>query len=281
MISFYRTNVLLFALLGGLLLLLACGAEKKEEIEIKLKTRIEHQPVNEHYGDKPALIPLIIQSNYTMSNEMALLYYRDSLFTVSTDWKSTNFAHAAGDTFIAELPIPKKRGIVNYYCQITLLTGSEITLPKNAPVKTYSIVMKGEVPWIFKILHISFSHLALLLIIFAAFYAYKIISQNFPIQQCVRFTLLGLVSYVLGAFIFGTIIKLYAYGVFWQGYTVGNDGTDIFAFFVLLYWLFTLYSVKNILLKRREISTLFSEKVFAYLVLFNAIFYVLLEIIAH
>lgn len=263
------------------LFLLSCSSGEKEEVEIKLMTKVEHQPITEHVGDLPLFVKISIEANYPVTGDIAQVFFRILTEKDTTEWQSRPFVHVKADSFAVELPLHDPGVWLDYYCEVKTLAGDPIKLPKAAPDEFYSIQYKGDVAnWIWA-LHMFFSYLTLIMVGLAAFYAYGIIARGFILKHCVWFYFGGFVSFLLGAFVFGILVNIGAYGVFWQGFPFGTDGTETFSLFLLLYWIFVLTSVKDILLRKPVPKTWFVGKIVGYLVLVGAAFYLFVTIFAH
>ena len=270
-----------FFLAISLALLLSCGAEEKEEYESKLKTRLEHHPPGTHIGTQPMRIPVFVKANYAIKDSAAQFFYRQKTDADSAEWRVVNLQPALEDTLIAILPPEEKGTTWNYYFQISPPTGEPVTLPRNAPEKTYQILFKGEAARWLKILHSFFSHLTLILMALSGFYAYRILSKSFPINFAIWFSFAGFISFLLGAICCGIWLKLQVYGVFWQGFPFGTDVTDLFVSLLLIYWVMCFAGAKDLLMRRPWPKFWYSDVTLAYLTVVGAICTIVIGIFAH
>ena len=263
------------------LVMVGCNSEEKEEFEVKLKTKLTHTPSREHIGTEPASFVITIEANYAITNEMAQVIYRQITPKDSMEWQGVNLQHVSGDSFSARIPALAKGTEIQYYFEITSVTGDNITLPAKAPNVSYRLLFKGQVPRFFSVLHIFLSHIVLILLVLAGFYANRILGQKGSIVPCAWFSLIGLIVFLIGPLLMGIIVNFYTYGQYWLTISREDNGTRLFSLFVLVYWLFTLLSVKEVFFKKKLFKTWIGEQTFAYLTLITGGLYLFISIFAH
>lgn len=259
----------------------ACGADEREEYESKLKTRLGHHPPKTHVGNTPIRIPIFVNANYTIEDSTARIFYRAKAATDSIAWRSMNLKSAQQDTMFAILT-PAKKGVTwEYFFQIDPPTGDAIKLPRQAPEKTYEIIFKGHAATWLKISHLFLSHLTIIIMLLAGFYAWRIIAKSYPINYTIWFLFSGCITFVTGTILLGIWLKWQVYGVLWQGFPFGTDTTDFFSTILMIYWVICLLGVKDFLLRRPWPKFWYADKTFAYLTLAGAACYIIVGIFAH
>lgn len=264
----------------SLLLLLACGADEREEFESKLQTKLEHHPPKQHRGVRPTHIPVLVQTNYAIGDSAAQIFYRVQTATDAATWRTAPLPPTTQDTLLAVLPPAKKGTTWEYYFQIITPTGATVTLPRHAPEKTFQILFKGDAARWLKISHLIISRLTILIMALAAFFAWRVISKSAPIHLTIWFFLAGYIALLLGTLL-GIGLKLQVYGVIWHGFPFGTDMTDLFSVLLLIYGMICLAGVKDFILRRPWPNFWYSDATLAYLTLAGATCYIIVGILAH
>lgn len=134
-----------------------------------------------------------------------------------------------GDYLTFGLPHQPPAGKIMY--NVVLQNGDKQYQLQNEPT---IIRFKGHVPTWIIILHVFFIFGAMLL------------STRTGIEALVKgkniykLTLLTVVFWIIGGFIFGPIMQKYAFGAYWTGWPFGHDLTDNKSLFALLFWILAL-----------------------------------------
>ncbi len=103
--------------------------------------------------------------------------------------------------------------------------------------KSVIIRFKGHVPNWIVILHVFF--------IFGA----MLMSTRTGIEAIIsglstyKFTIITVVFWIIGGFVFGPIMQKYAFGAYWTGWPFGHDLTDNKSLVALIFWIFALYKL--------------------------------------
>ncbi len=132
----------------------------------------------------------------------------------------------------AELPsLHEKAGKYEYFVYIDDGSGKPISVTGNKPVYAR---YKSHVPLWALMLHIFMIFLAMFFALRTTFEA--IVDGNF--KWMLKTTV---VLVLLGAFLFGPLVQLYAFGVWWSGVPFGYDWTDNKVLVELAFWLLAWY----------------------------------------
>lgn len=258
-----------------LILCLSCGTvEKKKQVE-KLETRIEFNPISEYRGEGDVTFEALIQSNIGQPTARlnfqvnGVPNYRDLVLT-------------GENRYSCEIPRQEKGTAVKYFLEITTPSGSKIYFPQNAEEegKYYTLVFKGKYNKFLWSIHVALTIIAIILFVVAAYFAFKHIRSGYPISKTLWLGVTAFLLFFLGIFPIGMIVEYQVFGTVWDGWPFGSDFTNTKAFILFIYWLATLFMVKNSIFKKEE-KNLIADRVFASLVIIGAIVTVALFIVPH
>ena len=192
----------------------------QEKINFKLR--------RSHSGNDDELIKIMVK-NKDITGIIKWKYYR-----VNQDLKTISMKRK--DKFLyGYLPGQPVAGKLEYDV-ILKNRNRQISLTNG---KFVVIRFRGKVPWYFLVSHILFMFLAILFCIQTFI---EIFTSNRYTRQLAFITFIMI---VLGGFIFGSIVQLYAFGVAWAGFPLGSDLTDNKTLIALLLWIFALWMGLN------------------------------------
>lgn len=147
-------------------------------------------------------------------------------YPTSDQWTEVQMRRE-GDTLRAALPHQPPAGKLEY--QVELSRGDQRLL---VPPKVAITRFKGPVSASILVPHIAFVFIALMFLVRAALEA----ALNRPLTR--RYTFIGLLLFIVGAFVFGPLMQKAAFGAYWTGIPWGWDLTDNKVLFMGLAWLF-------------------------------------------
>lgn len=262
------------ALIFLMFLNLSCQKVEREKKVEKLETKIEFNPIDEYRGEGDVKFEAQIESN--IGQPRARLYFQinDAPNYRDLELKEDNL-------YVCEIPNQEKGSIVTYYLEVTTTTGSKIFFPDNAEEgEVYTLIFKGEYNKFLWIVHVVLTIASIILFVIAAYFAFKHIKSGYPIPKTLWFAIVAFLLFFIGIFPIGMIIEYQVYGTVWDGWPFGNDFTNTKAFILFIYWLATLFMMKNSIFKKEE-KNLITDRVFASLVIIGTIITVALFIVPH
>jgi hypothetical protein len=241
---------------------------------------IEHKTVPKQVGDE---IPVI--SAKVEGATLVKLFYR-----IGKDGEyqavEMDLEPGAQNVFAASLPLRPKGIKAWYYLEaVSQEEGGtrEVTLPDRSSPDFSPILLRyeGEVPP-----YVVFPHV---LCIFGAIFfagigllsAIDVRRGKGSLRQSVKFPVITFVLLFLGFLPFGIAMNYFAFGATWEAFPFGWDVTDNKSQIMLLFWLFTLLSVKGTLRGRDESKNLVSGRGYSALVLISFIVTLLIIAVPH
>lgn len=99
------------------------------------------------------------------------------------------------------------------------------------------IRFKGHVPSWIVILHVFFIFGAMLM---STRTGLEVLTRG---VNTYRFTIITVLFWMVGGFVFGPIMQKYAFGAYWTGWPFGTDLTDNKSLVALLFWFFAWYKL--------------------------------------
>jgi len=137
--------------------------------------------------------------------------------------------------FFAEVPQQPVAGKLEYYIEISDLTGSHTYLKENPVV----IRFKGNVPAFILVPHILLMFVAMLFSTLAGLMAVI----KFPMYK--KYALWTLLLFIAGGMVLGPLVQFFAFGNFWTGIPFGWDLTDNKTLIALIFWIIAVYMNKK------------------------------------
>ncbi len=131
-----------------------------------------------------------------------------------------------GTELVGFLPHQPPAGKLEYRVELIY---DDIPYPLNE--NPIVVRFKGAVPAGVLIPHILFIFTAELLSLIAGLFVI------FKINRYKLYSMLTVISLLLGGFVLGPIIQKYAFGAFWTGFPFGMDLTDNKVLFALIFWI--------------------------------------------
>jgi len=255
------------------------GCKKKEVAEVRetLSLRIEHIPITEHIGPGEQEVMAKVETSQGITPEGVKLYYKV---------KDGNYQSIVMKPFgspgyySASIPFYPRGTEIFYYLEVTDIRGLKAFLPSDL-MKPYPFTFKGKVTGIFLHAHIGSMFLALALWLLSAYYAFRSLRFREEVSKVVKMATIALVLFFLGGFPLGWIVAYQAFGQPWTGFPLGFNITDNKTLLIFLYWLVTLFLVKDTLFSKETPKNLISGRAFSILVLIGTISTIIIYFIPH
>lgn len=261
-----------------ILLVFSVGCQKleREKFDEKLETRIEFDPITEHVGDEDVQITIHLESN--IGQPSAKLFYQ--IDEVLSD--PVNLTPLGENVFGYTIPAQDRGTRMNYYLEITTATGTKIYFPKSAPdeQKFYTLTFKGKANGFLLFVHILLMVIPMILFIAAAYFAFKHLQQQLPVDKALWLSVIGFVLFFVGIVPIGMIVEYQVFGSIFQGWPFGRDVTDTKTLVIVLFWFVSLMMMKNKIFKKEE-KNLISDKGFASLVVIGTIITLAMYLVPH
>jgi hypothetical protein len=169
-----------------------------------------------------------IRLDLNNSNIRARLFYKQ--YKSESEYQVADFIYRADPKhggFFAEVPQQPVAGKLQYYIEITDLSGTKSYL-KESPVV---IRFKGDVPAFVLIPHILLMFIAMLFSTLAGLMAVI----KYPLYK--KYGLWTLILFFTGGMVFGPIVQYFAFGDLWTGIPFGWDLTDNKTLIALIFWI--------------------------------------------
>ena len=152
-------------------------------------------------------------------------------FKTDDEWTKIEM-ESRGDTLIAYLPLQPPAGKLEYYLVI-----NDTKIPKNENV---IIRFKGKVPLWILIPHVIAMFGAMLLATRTGLEIFRGEKDNL-----LKLTYWTLGFLLIGGFLLGPAVQLYAFDAWWTGFPFGTDLTDNKTLIALIVWLIALFMYKR------------------------------------
>ena len=162
----------------------------------------------------------------------AKLYWKR--FKTADDWTIVSMRHNNED-LKAFLPNQPPAGKLEYFVEIS----NQGKIEKIPHGDNVVVRFKGDVPMIILIPHIIIMFAAMLL---AARTGLEFFRREDNLKKLLYWTISLL---LLGGFILGPAVQLYAFGAWWTGFPFGTDLTDNKTLIALIAWLIALFMYKK------------------------------------
>lgn len=169
-----------------------------------------------------------IRLDLNNSNIRARLFYKR--YKSESEYQIADFIYRADPKhggFFAEVPQQPVAGKLQYYIEITDLSGTKSYL-KESPVV---IRFKGDVPAFVLIPHILLMFIAMLFSTLAGLMAVI----KYPFYK--KYALWTLILFFTGGMVLGPIVQYFAFGDLWTGIPFGWDLTDNKTLIALIFWI--------------------------------------------
>jgi hypothetical protein len=141
-----------------------------------------------------------------------------------------------GDLLMADIPSQKKMGAKIEYIVQVMVNGKGFPVAEG---KSLVARFKGEVPFVYLIIHIFFMFFSIL---FALRVGMEVLRKVGNYVWMVTWTL-GLTA--LGGLVFGPIVQKYAFGDAWTGLPWGTDLTDNKILIAVIFWIIAFFMRKK------------------------------------
>ena len=266
----YRVGMLLLGLIflavGGLSCQKVQVSEKKEVLSI----RLEHKPVHDHVGKGGQEIRALLISNLGLKEGGIKLLYTlkgEKLNTLPmTPTEREN-------EYTAVIPHQPRGTTVEYSIHARSVTGTPVTLPKNAldTGESYLLTFKGYVSPVLTVIQLSCVLIGLFLILVAGYWVHLFLKNGEKLNAIAKAALGGTTFLFFGGIPLHIIVKYQALGIAWSGIPVGTDKTDSLTLLLILFWVGVLILFKGTLFQGGGGRNYVSDKTFATLVLVGAI----------
>ena len=166
--------------------------------------------------------------------------YKFKRFKSHDNWAELDLTRA-GDTLSFDIPHQPAAGKVMYQLFLAKGNDSHIPLTENPIVLRF----RDEVPGIVVIFHLIFIFATITLSIRTGLEAF------YRGNKVKIFTILTIVSLILGGFVFGPLMQKFAFGAYWTGWPMKGlfniaDLTDTKTFLALIFWLIALWAAFKI-----------------------------------
>ena len=263
-----------------ILTVIGLGCHKKQIAEQKevLTLRLEHTPVGEHPGPGGQEIRARIISSLELKEGGVKLFYKKK----GGDFLSLPMTpKGQEDEYSAAIPAHPIGTRIFYYIQVSSVTGTPLTLPKNAIAsgRTYAFTFKGQVSPVLYVLHFSCVLIGLLLILLAGYWAFLFIKRGEKLDALAKATLAGSIFLFLGGIPLHMAVKYQSLGKIWEGLPIGANRTDSLTLLLVLFWAGVLLLFKGTLFQKEKEKNIVSDKTFAFIVLAGAILTVIVFLI--
>ncbi|MFH1050501.1 MAG: hypothetical protein V1779_06170 [bacterium] len=162
--------------------------------------------------------------------------YKIKRFKSHDDWSEYELQRN-GDSLSFIIPHQSAAGKVMYQIFLTIGDKPIIVLNKNPVVLRF----RNNVPGVVVIFHLIFIFATITLSVRTGFEAF------FRGNKVKIFTILTLLSLILGGFVFGPLMQKFAFGAYWTGWPMKGlfniaDLTDTKTFVALMFWLIALWA---------------------------------------
>jgi len=241
---------------------------------------IEHNTVPKQVGDE---IPLIL-TKVQGTSEVRLVYKIGQ----DGEYQSVKMTKKPGeeDIFTASIPVHPKGVKAWYFLEaVSLREGGEVkvTLPKRSSgqVKPIRLKFEGKVPSYVVIPHVLCIFGAIFFATLTLLSAIDLKKGRATLRNSVKLCAGTILLLFIGFFPFGWAMNYFAFGVLWEAFPFGWDVTDDKSQIMLLFWLFTLFTVKGTLLGKGERKNLVSDRGFVTWVIVSFIATILILGIPH
>ena len=201
------------------------GPTYPKKLEVTLNDKIQDLKLirSLSLNEKPE-----IRLDLNNSNIRARLFYKR--YKSESEYQIADFIYRADPKhggFFAEVPQQPVAGKLQYYIEITDLSGTKSYL-KESPVV---IRFKGDVPAFVLIPHILLMFIAMLFSTLAGLMAVI----KYPFYK--KYALWTLIFFFTGGIILGPIVQYFAFGDLWTGIPFGWDLTDNKTLIALIFWI--------------------------------------------
>jgi len=201
------------------------GPTYPKKLEVTLNDKLQNLKLirSLSLNEKPE-----IRLDLNNSNIRARLFYKR--YKSESEYQIADFIYRADPKhggFFAEVPQQPVAGKLQYYIEITDLSGTKSYL-KESPVV---IRFKGDVPAFVLIPHILLMFIAMLFSTLAGLMAVI----KYPFYK--KYALWTLIFFFTGGIILGPIVQYFAFGDLWTGIPFGWDLTDNKTLIALIFWI--------------------------------------------
>ena len=201
------------------------GPTYPKKLEVTLNDKLQNLKLirSLSLNEKPE-----IRLDLNNSNIRARLFYKR--YKSESEYQIAEFIYRADPKhggFFAEVPQQPVAGKLQYYIEITDLSGTKSYL-KESPVV---IRFKGDVPAFVLIPHILLMFIAMLFSTLAGLMAVI----KYPFYK--KYAVWTLILFFTGGMVLGPIVQYFAFGDFWTGIPFGWDLTDNKTLIALIFWI--------------------------------------------
>ena len=189
---------------------------------------IDYNLLRSHGGETDCQISLSVPD----SSYHAQLYWKR--YKTDDEWTVTHMSYEQGE-LTGTLPNQPPAGKLEYFVQLSFNNTTE-TLPGEENIV---IRFKGDVPMYILIPHIITMFGAMLL---SARTGLEFFRKKGNVKKLTYWTI-GLI--LVGGFILGPAVQLYAFGAWWTGFPFGTDLTDNKTLIALIAWLVAVFMYKR------------------------------------
>lgn len=151
----------------------------------------------------------------------------------SDDWTKVDMQRVEGE-LVTFLPTQPAAGKLLYF--VTLYKGEESYTLTEGPV---TIRFKSWIPGWIPLPHVLLIFISLL---FSTMAAVEALRRG---KMVMTYTILTLVSMLIGGLIMGPIMQKYAFGAYWTGWPFGNDLTDNKTLVAFIVWLIAFFVLRK------------------------------------
>ncbi|MCD4695589.1 MAG: hypothetical protein K8S16_05040 [Bacteroidales bacterium] len=154
-------------------------------------------------------------------------------FNVNEEWIFSQMLND-GTTLTGELPVQPPAGKLEYFVELSV-NGKLYQLNTEPIVIRY----KGVVPLYVLIPHIIFMFMAML-------YSTRTgLEAIFNGRKTLNYSLITMVSLLLGGMILGPVVQKFAFGEFWAGWPFGQDLTDNKTLVAFIAWVIAYFRLRK------------------------------------
>ena len=201
------------------------GPTYPKKLEVTLNDKLQNLKLirSLSLNEKPE-----IRLDLNNSNIRARLFYKR--YKSESEYQIADFIYRADPKhggFFAEVPQQPVAGKLQYYIEITDLSGTKSYL-KESPVV---IRFKGDVPAFVLIPHILLMFIAMLFSTLAGLMAVI----KYPFYK--KYAVWTLILFFTGGMVLGPIVQYFAFGDLWTGIPFGWDLTDNKTLIALIFWI--------------------------------------------
>jgi hypothetical protein len=195
-------------------------------VELETQEEISYRLLRSHDTDAPAPVNIVVPDHDVGGQ---IVYKRYKSFD---EWHIDDMFRS-DDTLQYNLPQLPPAGKIMYYVKLGRDEDTQVKAPDDPVILRY----KDPVPGWALVPHILFIFLAM---VFSTRTGIEGLADG---KRVYMLTVITVILFIVGGFIFGPIVQKFAFGAYWTGFPFGHDLTDNKVLFSLIFWLIALWRI--------------------------------------